>query len=141
MRIDVWRSIIAAAATELAIYFAWIALVLLAGLFRADPTRAQWFAHLFAPSMGILLGFILCIFAGAWVARVSEDAIKNGLVVGAMCAALNALIIAAMSREFPPVLLIGSLGRVLGGSIGGWLVQRRRTPNNPLHATREDARA
>jgi hypothetical protein len=41
----------------------------------------------------------------------------------------------------PPILLAGSLGRVLGGAVGWWFVHRRREPNKPIHATCEDARA
>jgi hypothetical protein len=96
---------------------------------------------IFGQSVGIFSGFLLCIFAGRWAVRSSDDPIKNGLMVGVICAALNALIVATKATAFPPILLVGSLGRVLGGSVGGWLVHRRRTPNNALQATCEDASA
>lgn len=141
MKIRWGRSILAAALAELGTYIAWAVVLIVAGLIFMNPSRTQWFAYFFGQAVGIFSGFILCIFAGRWVARVSDDATKSGFVVGALCAALNVLVVLTQVGMFPPILAAGSLGRLLGGGVGGWLVHRRKKPNKPIHATREDARA
>lgn len=126
MKVNLGRSIIAAAAAELGTYIVWTVVLIAVGLILMNPSKTRWFAYLFGQSVGILSGFLLCILAGRWAARASDDAIKSGLIVGVVCAALNAVIVVSQTTAFPPVLLVGSLGRMLGGGVGGWLVQRRR---------------
>jgi len=141
MKLSLGRSAIAAVAAELGTYVVWGVLLLVAGLILTSPSRTRWFAYLFGQSAGIFCGFVLCIFAARWAAAASEDAVKTGIVVGALCAMLNGSIALVLVGEFPPILLAGSLSRVLGGAVGGWLLHRRRGPNKPIHPTCEDARA
>jgi hypothetical protein len=135
------RSIVAAVAAELGTYVVWVVVLLVAGLMLSNPDQTKWFAYLFGQSVGILSGFALCIIAARWAVATSQNAIKSGVFVGVLCAVVNSLIVAVNVGAFPPILLAGSLGRVLGGAVGGWLVHKRRAPNKPMHATREDARA
>lgn len=137
MKLSLGRSIIAAAAAELGTYVVWVVVLLAAGLIFMNPDRTRWFAYLFGQSVGILAGFVLCIFAARWAAAASQDAMQRGILVGMLCAALNVLIVVVKVGGFPPILLAGSLGRVLGGAVGGWFVYRRRGPNKLLHATCE----
>ena len=141
MKLSLGRSVIAAIAAELGTYVVWVVVLLAAGLLFMNPSRTHWFAYFFGQAVGILSGFVLCIFGARWAAAVSRGALASGVVVGVLCAALNALIVAVKVGTFPSILLAGSLGRILGGAVGGWLVHKRRGPNKPMHATREDARA
>src|SRR5437868_7034904 len=141
MKLNLGRSISAAVAAELGTYVVWVVVLLAAGLIFMNPSRTQWFAYFFGQSVGIFSGFVLCIFAAKWAAAASREAIASGVVVGVLCAALNALIVEVKVEAFPLILLAGSLGRVLGGAVGGWLVHKRRGPNKSMHATCEDARA
>jgi len=141
MKLRLGRSIIAAVAAELGTYVVWAVVLLAAGLMFMNPNRTQWFAYFFGQSVGIFSGFVLCIFAARWAAAASQDAMKSGIVVGVLCAVLNVIIVLVKVGWFPPILLAGSLGRALGGAVGGWFVHRRRGPNKPIHATCEDARA
>lgn len=127
MKLSLSRSIIAAAAAELGTYVVWVVVLLTAGLAFMNPSRTQWFAYLFGQSVGIFSGFVLCIFGARWAAAASRDALAAGVVVGVLCAALNAVIVAVKVGVFPSILLAGSLGRILGGAVGGWFVHRRRT--------------
>lgn len=137
MNIGLGRSIIVAATAELGTYAVWILVLIAAGLIIGNPTQTRWFAYLFGQSVGIFAGFLLCVFAGRWVARASDHPIKSGLIVGAICAALNALIVIAKTTQFPPILLVGSFGRVLGGCLGGWLVRNRVKRENAREGTTE----
>jgi hypothetical protein len=141
MKLNLGRSIIAAVAAELGTYVVWVAVLLAAGLIFMNPSRTQWFAYSFGQSVGIFSGFVLCIFCARWAAAVSRDAVVSGVIVGVLCAALNALVVAVKVGTFPPILLVGSLGRVLGGVVGGWLAHKRRGRNKPMQATCEDAGA
>lgn len=141
MSVRVGRTVVAAVGAELGTYVVWVVVLIVGGLIIMNPSRTKWFAYFFGQSVGILSGFLLCVFAARWAARASDDPVKSGVIVGVMCAALNAVIVGATTAKFPPILLIGSLGRVLGGSVGGWFAQRTSRPNNALQATREDARA
>jgi uncharacterized membrane protein AbrB (regulator of aidB expression) len=109
--------------------------LLVAGLLFMNPSRTQWFAYLFGQSVGIFSGFVLCIFGARWATAASRDAVTSGVVVGVLCAALNILIVAVKVGTFPPILFAGSLGRILGGAVGGWLVHKRRGPNESMRAT------
>jgi hypothetical protein len=140
MKLSLGRSVIAAVAAELGTYVVWVVVLLAAGLLFMNPSRTQWFAYFFGQSVGIFSGFVLSIFGARWAAAASRDAFASGMVVGVLCAAFNALIVAVQVGAFPPILLAGTLSRVLGGAVGGWFVYRRRGPNKPMHATCEDAR-
>lgn len=127
MKVSWGRCIVAALAAEIGAYIVWGVVLIAVGVLFMNPTQTRWFAYLFGQSVGIFSGFVLCIFAARWAADKFEDAIKSGLVVGALCTAINALIALVTVGTFPPILLAGSLGRFFGGAVGGWLVSRRRS--------------
>jgi hypothetical protein len=131
MKLNLGRVIVAAAAAEIGTYVAWILVLLAVGLIFMNPSRTQWFAYFFGQSVGIFAAFVLCIFGARWAAASSTDALRAGSAVGLLCAALNAVIVAAKVGSFPAILLVGSLGRVLGGAVGGWLVHKRRAAHKP----------
>jgi hypothetical protein len=137
MKLSIGRIIIAAVAAELGTYVVWVVALLVAGLLFMNPSRTQWFAYLFGQSVGIFSGFLLCILGARWTAAASGNALAAGGVVGVLCASLNAVLVAVKVGAFPPILLAGSLGRVLGGVVGGWLVHNRRGSTKPMHATCE----
>ena len=76
--------------------------------------------------IGPILGFVLCCFAGYWVARgAATDKLQNGVATGVAAAILGLIIAAVFGGPFGARLLISTLGRVAGGTVGGWLAARR----------------
>ena len=83
------------------------------------------FAERLGAWVGPISGFVLCLAGGYWVARSARNArIVNGAAMGVAGAILD-LTIALGGGGALSVLLMGSnVGRVVGGSIGGWLASR-----------------
>lgn len=76
--------------------------------------------------IGPILGFVLCCLGGYWVARgAATHKLQNGIATGVVAAILGLIIAAVLGGPFGPRLLVSTLGRVVGGTIGGWLAARR----------------
>ena len=102
------------------------ALAILVFIFGPGGWEASMpFAQRLGAWVGPISGFVLCLGGGYWVARSARDArIANGAAMGVAGAILD-LTIALGGGGALSVLLMGSnAGRVVGGSIGGWLASR-----------------
>ena len=117
------RIVVAAIATEV---LAVLVLVLLvAALGPRDTAGAQAFAGRLGYWVGPIAGFGFCVLGGAWVARgLVRDHLANGLGLGLAAAALDVGILILSGAAFQPIFVASNLGRVIAGSLGGWLASR-----------------
>lgn len=100
-----------------------VVLVVLVAIFGpADSAAAQEYAQRLGYWVGPLAGFVLCIGGGWLVARnLTTGHVPRGLLLGAMVAAIDITILIASGSGFQVVFLVSNLGRLVGGSLGGWL--------------------
>ena len=101
-------------------------LVLIIAVFGpADPDAAQAYAERLGYWVGPIAGFSLCVGGGWLVARaLTADHVKHGMLLGAMVAAIDVAILVAGGASFQPIFVVSNLGRVVAGSLGGWVAGR-----------------
>jgi hypothetical protein len=81
-------------------------------------------------------GVLLCALGGYWVATGVADSRRtgNGLAVGIAAALLDLVTAAALGAQFQLLLVVSNLGRIAGGTLGGWLASRSRLPRGAVAA-------
>jgi hypothetical protein len=122
MRLRVGRIVMAAVAAEVLGVFALVVLVVLSG--PDDQSQTQQFAERLGAWVGPLSGFLLCVLGGHWVARNSGNPIRSGLCMGVAAALLDLAVALAIGATFVPLLLLSNAGRVIGGTVGGYIASR-----------------
>jgi hypothetical protein len=130
MRLRIGRTIgIAVAVEVLAIL---VLVVLVATLGPSDPDAAQAYAVRLGTWVGPIAGFFLCLGGGWLVARdLSSGHVPGGLLLGAFVAAIDIAILVGSGARFHPVFLLSNLGRVVAGSLGGWIAKQLRGSRSP----------
>ena len=122
MRLRVGRIVMAAVAAEVLGVFALVVLVVLSC--PDDQSQTQQFAERLGAWGGPLSGFLLCLLGGYWVARNSGNPIRNGLCMGVAAALLDLAVALAIGATFAPLLFLSNAGRVIGGTVGGYIASR-----------------
>ena len=122
MRLSVGRIVMAAVAAEVLGMFALVVLVVLSG--PDDQSQTQQFAERLGAWVGPLSGFLLCLLGGYWVARNFGNPIRNGLCMGVAAALLDLAVALAIGATFAPLLFLSNAGRVIGGTVGGYIASR-----------------
>lgn len=104
-----------------------LVLVLLVALFGpSDQEGAQVFAELLGYWVGPIAGFVFTVTGGWLVARnLTAHQVMNGLVLGATVAAIDIAILVASGAEFQIIFVLSNIGRLVAGSLGGWLAIKR----------------
>ena len=83
------------------------------------------FAQRLGQWVGPISGFVLCGAGGYWVARGAIEArIANGVGVGIAGAVLDLATGFALGGTLNLLATVSNLGRVIGGTLGGWLATR-----------------
>lgn len=101
-------------------------LVLLVALLGpSDPDSSRAFAAQVGYWFGPSAGFALCIAGGWFVARgLAARQVLAGLVLGAAVAVIDVALLVAGGAAFDPVFVASNTGKLLAGTIGGWLASR-----------------
>jgi hypothetical protein len=101
-------------------------LVILVYIFGPSGIEAaQPFAERLGTWVGPISGFVLCLAGGYWVARSARSArIANGAAMGIAGAILDLVMAGLLGAGFSILLLGSNAGRIVGGSVGGWLASR-----------------
>lgn len=104
-------------------------LVLAVAIFGpSDPAAAEAYAKDLGYWVGPIGGFVMCLLGGWWVAKGLEtNHIMNGLLLGVTVAVIDITILIASSEAFQTVFVISNIGRVIAGTIGGYLASRSVT--------------
>ena len=103
-----------------------LVLVLIVALLGpADPAEAAAYAERLGYWVGPLAGFALCL-GGGWLAArgLEEGHVRRGLLLGAMVAAIDVVILVASGSGFQLIFVVSNSGRLVAGALGG-LVARR----------------
>jgi hypothetical protein len=123
MQLRLGRIIAAAIAVEVLAILVLVLLVALVG--PADQAAAEAYAERLGYWVGPIAGFVLCLVGGWWVAkRLSASHMVNGLALGVTVAVIDIVVLFASGAEFHPIFAVSNIGRVVAGTIGGWLAGR-----------------
>ncbi len=126
MPIRIGRVTLVALATEVLAILVLVLVVALAG--PSEPNAAQAYAQEVGYWLGPLAGFVLCVAGGWFVAsRLPSHQLLNGLAVGVVAAAIDIAILVASGADFQTIFVVSNIGRIVAGSIGGWLGSRSET--------------
>jgi len=132
MQIRVARIVITAVAAEVLTVLVLVLLVVLFG--PSDTDAAQTYAERLGYWVGPIAGFALCLLGGFWVARGLHAAhVLNGLILGLVVAGIDVGILVASGAAFQSIFAVSNIGRVIAGTIGGWIA--RRSANTSLQQT------
>ncbi len=123
MNIRLGRIILIALLAE---FLAVLTLVLIVAVFGPPgPADAQAFAERIGYWIGPIAGFSFTLLGGWWIARdLDKSQILNGFALGVAVAAVDIAILLLMSSGFELIFVFSNLGRVVAGTIGGWLASR-----------------
>lgn len=110
-----------------------IPIVLLVALVALLGPRDAGAAEEYAARLGLWVGPIGGAFAtfllALWVARpLAEGQVLHGVLLGTLVAVLDAGLLVAGAAGFQWLFVFSGLGRIIAGTLGGYLAQRRHTP-------------
>ncbi len=123
MRIRVGRIVVIAILAE---FLAVLTLVLIVALFGpADPAAAQVYLESLGVWVGPIAGFAFTLVGGWWVAKSLADShLLNGFVLGLAVAIVDVSVLLFSEVGFLLIFAVSNIGRVIAGSIGGWIASR-----------------
>jgi hypothetical protein len=122
------RIVLAAVAAELLGVLALVVLVVIFG--PSGVEAAQPFAERLGAWVGPISGFVLTVLGGYWVARGAPGRpVLNGAATGVAAAMLDVVTAFALGASMQPLLVVSNAGRIVGGSVGGWLARRAAACN------------
>jgi hypothetical protein len=102
-----------------------VLLVLVALRGPSDQAQAQAYAARLGRWVGPITGAVMCFLLGGWVARSERPlALRYGMLLGALTAAIDLGILAASGAAFEWLFAVSNAGRVLAGTLGGALTAR-----------------
>ena len=103
-----------------------LTLVVIVALFGpSEPEAAQDYAERLGILVGPIAGFLFTLAGGWWIARrLAHSQVLNGLVLGMVVAIIDISILVLSGTEFQPVFAISNIGRIIAGTLGGWLASR-----------------
>lgn len=117
----------AIAATLIAEAVGVIALIALVAAFGPPGfEEATPFAQRLGTYVGPISGFVLCLIGGWWTAKAAAvpDRVVNGAAMGVTAAVLDIGLSFALGGHFVPLLAYSNIGRIVAGTLGGWLASR-----------------
>ena len=92
-----------------------------------ESAAAQAFAERCGYWIGPAGGFAFCMLGGYWVARgFSAQYVFNGMLTGIVGAGIDLGILFASGVPFQVIFAVSNVGRVVAGTIGGWIASRPR---------------
>lgn len=122
-----WRRVTAAVLLgEMVPIAVLVAIVALFG--PRDPVGAGEFAQRAGVWVGPLAGATVVLLLSAWAGRASSRPTRQGAMIGFMVAFLDLGILAATGAPFAAVFVVSNVGKVVAGTLGGWLSGRRSPP-------------
>jgi len=124
MKLRGGRILIAAIAAEVLSIFALVVLVIIFG--PSDTAAAQTYAERLGFWVGPISGFLLCVGGGYWAGQgLTSRSVENGFAVGVVSALLDVTTVLVLGAQFQPIFVISNAGRVIAGTLGGWLAWRQ----------------
>ena len=123
MKNRIVRILVTAFAVEI---LAVLVLVLIVAIFGpSDPAAAEAYAKDLGYWVGPIAGFVFCLLGGWWVAKgLDTPPLVNGLLLGIAVAAIDITILVLAGEAFQTVFAVSNVGRVIAGTLGGWLSAR-----------------
>jgi hypothetical protein len=106
------------------------ALVALVAVFGPRvQAEAELFAARLGQWVGPLGGALMCFVMAVWVARPLESRrILHGAVLGALAALIDVSLLLVSGAAFQWVFVMSNVGRIVAGTLGGVVANRRPIP-------------
>lgn len=106
-----------------------IAIVALVG--PRDPEGAQAFAQTAGVWVGPIAGaFVVCALS-FWAGSASSKPVRQGALIGTAVAIIDVALLASTGAPFALLFVVSNVGKILAGTLGGWLSQKRNQPRVP----------
>jgi hypothetical protein len=123
MQVRIGRTLLLAIAVEVLTVLVLVLLVAVLGPSDADAARE--FAARLGRWVGPTAGFLLCLLGGWAAARIAGSRhVLHGLALGGTVAVLDVSILVGSGEPFEALFVLSNVGRVIAGSIGGYLAGR-----------------
>lgn len=124
MRINWRRAIVATLFAEAAGILVLMAIVAAFG--PPGWQEATPYAQQMGMRVGPIAGFVFCMIGGWWTGKVSppEDRVANGAAMGVIAAMFDVALSFAFGGSLVPLLIYSNIGRIVAGTLGGWLGMR-----------------
>lgn len=131
MKIKLGRILLAAVTAEVLAILALVVIVFIFG--PPDPAEAQAYAERLGLWVGPIAGFVTCLLAGWWVAKILNDGhLLHGLLLGFAVALIDIALLFASGEPFMLIFAASNIGRVIAGGLGGWLASK---PPSSAHSS------
>mgnify|MGYP001552660548 CR=1 FL=1 len=102
-----------------------ILVIVVATMGPGEPEADQEFAKRFGMYIGPIAGAVAAFVFAIWVARpLSDKLVLHGFLLGAFIALLDAALLVAGSSEFQWIIVFSGLGRIVAGTLGGFVATR-----------------
>lgn len=118
------RILVASVAIEAAVFMAWLMVTGVFGIIVHNQDARIAFYQLFGRPFGLFAGLGFSIYAAHFVARGTEHPLRNGFFTGVAASIVDGAFIFMLFAEQKELLILSSLVRIVGGSVGGWIVHR-----------------
>lgn len=118
------RLIVGAIAAEAIPIVLLVAIVAMAG--PDEASEAQEYANKLGKWVGPVGGAIATFLLAIWATRtLSENFVLHGVILGALVALIDAVLLIASGAPFEWLFVFSGAGRVVAGLLGGYLVSRQ----------------
>jgi hypothetical protein len=123
MRIRIGRIILLAIAVEILTIAALAALVAIFG--PHDRVADQAYAEQLGRWVGPIGSAVLCFLAAVFLTRRMASAqILNGFLIGAVAGVIDLVLLVPFGVKIQLLILISITGRMVAGTLGGWIGSR-----------------
>jgi hypothetical protein len=111
---------------ELAAILLLVVVVALSG--QDSRAEAEEFATRVGMWLGPAAGFVFCILGGWFVARkLTSHWLVHGFLLGLFVAVIDIALLISGGSAFQTIFVVSNIGRIVAGTLGGWLASRSVT--------------
>src|SRR5580658_6446901 len=113
--------------TAIAILVVLVAIFGPSGLGASESAAMRAFAEHLGEFVGPIASAVLCFLGAWWLARrAKQREVLCGFLLGAACVAIDLALLFALGGKFGGLIAVSNAGRLLAGTLGGYIGGRSR---------------